>query len=68
MSFLAPSSPPNPIPPPAPVARDDTAVLEARQKERRAARLRVGRAATILTGGAGLLDPVSVSRKRLLGE
>lgn len=64
MSFLAPK-PPSPPPPPS---RDDEEVEEARRKQRLAARLRQGRRATILTGGAGLTEPAPVGRKRLLGE
>ncbi len=66
MSFLIPSSPPAP-PPPAPATQDTTDMEDARRKERQAARLRVGRAATILTGGAGLGVGAS-SHKSLLGE
>lgn len=67
MSFLSPKSPASPPPPPV-VTRDDEEVAEARRRERLAARLRAGRAATILTGGAGLTGAAPVSRKRLLGE
>lgn len=66
MSFLIPSSPPS-LPPPAPVVQDSADMEDARRKERQAARLRVGRAATILTGGSGLGVGAS-SRKSLLGE
>lgn len=70
MSFLFPNPSPPPPPPvePTPVTRDDPAVEEARRKERDAARLRLGRAATILTSGAGLAGTGPVTRKRLLGE
>lgn len=71
MSFLSPSPPPPPPPsplPPEPVTRNEPEVEEARRKERLAARLRKGRAATILTSGTGVAGPAPVARKRLLGE
>lgn len=75
MSFLSPSpppaSPPPPPPPPLPpepVTREEPEVKETRRKVRRAARLRKGRAATILTSGTGVSGPAPVTRKRLLGE
>lgn len=69
MGFLSPK-PPRPLAPPAPppVARDNDDVEEARRKERTAARLRRGRAATILTSGAGLTGAAPIGRKHLLGE
>lgn len=66
MSFFAPSPPS--VPPPPPPAREDPAVEEARRRQTIAARQARGRAATILTGGAGDLSPVPAARKSLLGE
>jgi len=68
MSFLAPK-PSAPPPPPEPVPTpEDPAVDEARRKQALAARLRQGRAATILTGSLGVTDAAPVTRKTLLGE
>ncbi len=67
MSFLFPSPPKPPKLPPVP-SRDDEAVAEARRRQRLAARLRKGRASTILTSGQGVLGEAPVVRKTLLGQ
>ncbi len=67
MSFLFPSPPKPPNLPPVP-SRDDEVVAEARRKQRLAARLRKGRASTILTSGQGVLGEAPVVRKTLLGQ
>ena len=71
MGFLAPKTPPLPPPPPVPKRDDEAteqAMEEARRKQRLAARLRRGRASTILTSGQGVLGEAPVSRKTLLGQ
>jgi len=64
-SLFSPPKPkiePLPPPPPPPPERTDPAVLEARKKKRIAARLRKGRSATILTGGAGVPETPALGR------
>ena len=74
MGFLIPKTPSLPPPPPAPPVpkRDDKATQqameEARKKQRLVARLRRGRASTILTSGQGVLGEAPISRKTLLGQ
>ena len=61
-----PPPPPGPAPPPA---KTDTAVQGAQRDTRDLFRRR-GRKSTLLTpgGGAGVTDPVSPTRKALLGQ
>lgn len=60
-----PSPPPPPPPPPAASDADAVAAGTAERKRLRAAS---GRAATILTGGAGDLTPAPTAAKTLLGS
>jgi hypothetical protein len=64
--FSKPSPPPLPQLPLSPTL-DDPAVEEARKGAQIAARNARGRAATILTGGQGLVGDVPVNKKTLLG-
>ncbi len=71
MGFLIPKTPSLPPPPPVPKRDDEAteqAMEEARRKQRLAARLRRGRASTILTSGQGVLGEAPISRKTLLGQ
>lgn len=63
-SIFSPPKPKIQTPPPAaqPVERDDPNVTQAREELRKAELKRRGRAATILTGGAG------VEEEALLGQ
>ena len=56
-----------PAPPPIPT-RDDPAVKEAADKERKRRLKAKGRSSTILTGGQGVLEPANIGRKTLLGQ
>lgn len=64
----SPPAPPPlpPAPPPAP-KRADPAVREARDSQKRAARLRGGLAGTIKTSGRGVTDPAATTATDLLG-
>ena len=59
-----------PVPeiPGAPPKKTDPEIEEAARKERLAQRQRKGRAATILTGTAGLRNEPTLGRKTLLGQ
>ncbi len=58
-----------PLPPPPPIpTRSDPAVQDAGTAERRRLRFARGRSATILTGGAGDLNPTPSAAKTLLGQ
>lgn len=61
----APKAPPPPAPPPSPVSTDEV-VGEANARERRRARTRYGRGATLLTGS--LSGSASAGPKQLLGS
>jgi len=67
MSFLAPSTPSVPTPPPAP-SMADPAVEEARRKQIEAQKRAKGRASTILTGGQGDTTTPELGKKTLLGQ
>ena len=63
MGFFAPKAPSMPPPPPPPPTREDPEVLEAKKRLRASEAKRKGRAATILTGGEGVLgEAASVTR------
>lgn len=57
-----PVSPPDSAP-----TEVDSAILEARDNERRRRASAAGRSSTILTGAGGLSDPASTGQKTLLG-
>lgn len=61
--------PPPPPPPPVPTKAADKSVQEAEKETRRRAAAAQGRAGTILTGGAGLLDgdTTKPTRRAILG-
>jgi hypothetical protein len=63
--------PPPPPPPPSPTSTDPAAAADAARKleDAAAAERKVkGRAATLLTGGAGVGDEAPVSKRVLLGS
>lgn len=62
MGFFAPSPPPLPPPPPPPPQREDPAVAESKKKLRESELLRKGRAASVLTGGSGVLGDTNLAR------
>lgn len=61
------SAPAPAAPPPAPTLSDPAVSNAARAEQMAAARAR-GRAATILTGGLGLMTPAPTQQKTLLGQ
>ena len=61
--FKAPSLPPLPTPPPVPSVSD----ARAQQSQADVLRARKGRASTIATGSAGLLNAPNVGTAKLLG-
>jgi hypothetical protein len=48
--------------------RDDQAVKDAEERQRKAALMAKGRQSTILTGGMGLQEEAPVKKKQLFGE
>jgi hypothetical protein len=72
MGFLSPSQPSSPPPPPPPPIPPDPPIKpkdtkEADRVQARATRKRGLRAARV-TGGAGLTDSATVTKKTLLGQ
>jgi len=68
MGFLmpkAPSIPPSPPPPPPPPTPDDPAIEAQRKAVQAAERRRKGRAASVITGGAGVTEPALISQPAL---
>lgn len=63
----APTPPPLPEAAPPPPTEADPAVAQARGRSRTNAALASSRASTILTSTSGLTDPVSTTKKTLLG-
>lgn len=65
------SPPPQPAPQvvymPMPTS-DDTEVKAAEERQRKAGVFAKGRQSTLLTGGAGVTDTATTTRKTLLGE
>lgn len=62
------SAPPPPQPAPPPPTTNDAADRAAAAQEAGRVQRAQGRASTILTSGAGLLDPATVQKKTLLGS
>lgn len=68
--FSSPKPPKIETPPPPPVADPgkNADAIAAAAAEKKRARLAAGYSSTVLTGGAGLLEPASVGRATLLGQ
>ena len=60
-------STPAPAPLPTPPTTNDAEVKAASEAERKRRIAAAGRSSTILTGGAGVTDPVKPGKKKLLG-
>jgi len=67
-SLFSPPKMPEPTPMPVVPTRDDQAVKDAEERQRKAALMAKGRQSTILTGGMGLQEEAPVKKKQLFGE
>ncbi len=65
MGFLSPKTPSPPLPPPLPPTPDDPAIEAQRKAVQAAEKRRKGRAASVITGGAGVADDALISNASL---